>query len=569
MSISSTASRVSYAGNGVTTAFSFPYKFDANADLVVILRVNATGVETTQTITTHYTVSGAGSESGGTVTMLTAPTAAQTLVIYRDPAQTQVVDLVENDPLPAETLEDALDKLTMIAQRLKDRTERSIALTDGFSPSFSLTLPSDLDQGANKVLLVNSTATGFAATSAWPTANDITNAQANATAAAASASAAATSASSASSSATSAASSAANAAAQLASAFFRDIVYLTFADSPFTVTSSHNGKLLMFDSSGGAISVTLPQISLVTLPFNVAALIKTGGNNVTFNRSGTDTIMGATSKVLATANTGAQFVADIDASPDDWGSLDFGSVGDGTVTKPKLATGAKFLNVTSKTANYTATSTDEFIACSTSSGAFTITLPAAASNSGMVLHIKKTNSEFNPLTVDGNGSETIDGALSKKLYAKSDFIEIVSDGSNWHTVSEERTISAMYRSSSGQTVTTDGTIIDFATSSHDTGTFVTTGASWKFTVATGDGGEYLLTNSLRYNTNPKRTDLYKNGALDRILDEDSAASTVNNSATKIRLADTDYIDLRVQGSATATLQADANFNWITIKRVGN
>jgi hypothetical protein len=118
MTISTTVDRREYAGNDVTVAFSFPYYFLANADLVVIERNDTTGVETTKTLTTHYTVSGAGVGAGGTVTMLVAPATGVSLIIYRDPALTQGVDLVNNDPLPVETaVEQPLDRLTMISQR--------------------------------------------------------------------------------------------------------------------------------------------------------------------------------------------------------------------------------------------------------------------------------------------------------------------------------------------------------------------------------------------------------------------------------------------------------------------
>ena len=69
MTISTTTSRVSTAGDGSATAFSFPYLFFDNNDLQVTLVVDSTGVETVKTITTHYTVVGAGIAAGGTVTM--------------------------------------------------------------------------------------------------------------------------------------------------------------------------------------------------------------------------------------------------------------------------------------------------------------------------------------------------------------------------------------------------------------------------------------------------------------------------------------------------------------------
>src|SRR6266567_2350707 len=100
MTISTTSVRISYAGNSATTAFPFPYKFAANGDLVVTLR-DASGNELVQVIGTHYTVSGAGLDAGGTVTMIGAPATGSTLTILREPAITQTTSYSENDPFPA------------------------------------------------------------------------------------------------------------------------------------------------------------------------------------------------------------------------------------------------------------------------------------------------------------------------------------------------------------------------------------------------------------------------------------------------------------------------------------
>lgn len=126
MTVSSTTVRATYAGNGVSVAFSAPMYFLASADLVVILVED--DVETTQMETTHYTVSGAGNPAGGTVTFLVAPTAGQTVVILRDPSIVQEVDYVEAEKFPAETHERALDRLTMIAQRARDLIGRALYL---------------------------------------------------------------------------------------------------------------------------------------------------------------------------------------------------------------------------------------------------------------------------------------------------------------------------------------------------------------------------------------------------------------------------------------------------------
>src|SRR3990167_5009559 len=97
MTVSSTTNRKEYTGDDATVAFSTsPVEFFDEGDLTIYLVVTATGVATLQTLTTHYTVSG-GSGSTGTVTMVTAPTSAQTLVIVRNMTPTQAVDFVNNE----------------------------------------------------------------------------------------------------------------------------------------------------------------------------------------------------------------------------------------------------------------------------------------------------------------------------------------------------------------------------------------------------------------------------------------------------------------------------------------
>jgi len=81
--------------------------------------------------------------------------------------------------------------------------------------------------------------------------------------------------------------------------------------------------------------------------------------------------------------------------------------------------------------NYTALTTDGAIFASASSGNVTVTLPAAANNSGQKLIIKKTDSSANTVTIDGNASETIDESATKVLTIQYDSVVLVCDGSNW------------------------------------------------------------------------------------------------------------------------------------------
>jgi len=128
MTVSTTTTTNSYSGNASTVAFAYTFKIFATGEMVVILRA-ATGTETVQTATTHYSVSGVGAASGGTVTFVTAPATGVTVLLKRASEQSQSTDYVENDPFPAATHEDALDKLTHISQELQEEVDRSIKLS--------------------------------------------------------------------------------------------------------------------------------------------------------------------------------------------------------------------------------------------------------------------------------------------------------------------------------------------------------------------------------------------------------------------------------------------------------
>ena len=128
MTVSSTTTKNSYSGDGSTTTFAYAFKIFADADLTVILR-SAAGTETVQTLTTNYSVTNAGNASGGNVEFVTAPASGVTVVIRRNMAQTQSTDYTANDPFPAESHEDALDRLTFIAQQQQEEVDRSIKLS--------------------------------------------------------------------------------------------------------------------------------------------------------------------------------------------------------------------------------------------------------------------------------------------------------------------------------------------------------------------------------------------------------------------------------------------------------
>jgi chemotaxis protein histidine kinase CheA len=130
MTISSTTVRNSYSGDGTTDTFTYNFKIFQDSDIQVIIR-SANGTETIKTITTHYTVTDAGVAAGGTVVFTAGniPTNTETVVLRRNIPQTQAIDYIANDPFPAESHEEGLDRATMAIQQIQEEVTRSLKLS--------------------------------------------------------------------------------------------------------------------------------------------------------------------------------------------------------------------------------------------------------------------------------------------------------------------------------------------------------------------------------------------------------------------------------------------------------
>ena len=113
-----------------------------------------------------------------------------------------------------------------------------------------------------------------------------------------------------------------------------------------------------------------------------------------------------------------------------------GDVGIGTTSPVSTldVNGSVGYAVTTRTSATTLDNTHNVVLCNT--GAYTVTLPAAASNTGRIYYIKNIDTDGDDITIDGNGAETIDGSATYVLDTYLRNIKIISDGSNWHVISD-------------------------------------------------------------------------------------------------------------------------------------
>ncbi|MGI9307170.1 MAG: hypothetical protein ACR2P5_07700 [Gammaproteobacteria bacterium] len=150
MSVSTTTNRVQYNGDDSTTAFTFSFPLPSDDTTTLVVKLDST----TQTITTHYTVSATNNDysSGGTVTMVTAPATGEVLTIVRDVADTQATDFQRGGEIDNETLEDTLDKLTMQYQELKETVDRCIKFPIEDSSALNTEMPVAATRASDGVL---------------------------------------------------------------------------------------------------------------------------------------------------------------------------------------------------------------------------------------------------------------------------------------------------------------------------------------------------------------------------------------------------------------------------------
>ena len=168
MTVSSTTTKVSYSGDGTTSAFAYSFKIFNDSDLVVIVRTDSTGAEVTKTLNTDYLVSNAGESDGGTVTFKfdtgnsgdsnydttdRRPQSGETVLLKRVMTLTQNTDYTPNDSFPAAAHEEALDKLTFIQQQQQEELDRTFKFAE--TDVDAQDLPASAER-ANKYLGFNS-----------------------------------------------------------------------------------------------------------------------------------------------------------------------------------------------------------------------------------------------------------------------------------------------------------------------------------------------------------------------------------------------------------------------------
>lgn len=143
-SINAIARKVSYTGSAGVGPYAFSFEVLDQTDVAVYK--NATLL----TLTTDYTVT-VNANGTGSVTLVVAATAADTIVILGARDIERTTDFVTAGDLRASSLNEQLDSLTIFDQQIDERVERSIKAPPYDPTGINMVLPSKADR-ADKLL---------------------------------------------------------------------------------------------------------------------------------------------------------------------------------------------------------------------------------------------------------------------------------------------------------------------------------------------------------------------------------------------------------------------------------
>ena len=181
------------------------------------------------------------------------------------------------------------------------------------------------------------------------------------------------------------------------------------------LTTDELGALVVADATGGSFTLSLPSAAGVASGKGYDVLVVGTNGSVTIDGNGSETINGATTLLVR-----AQY-----------GSVSL--VSDGANWQA-LAARIPATTPASKTSGFTVTMADEgrLFLCDATSAGFTVTLPSVATaGNGFRVGVKKTDASANAVTLDGNSSETIDGATTLAMARQHDTVWLRCDGAAW------------------------------------------------------------------------------------------------------------------------------------------
>lgn len=458
MTISSQSRKAGpFIGNGVTVAFPFAFKVFAASDVYVV-RATDTGTESVLTVGTHYSVtlnSNQNSNPGGTVTLGAALASNYKLVITSAVPNLQPVDITNNGGFYPKVINDALDRVTIMAQQLALDSSRAVKLpiTSALTgDEFTAQLFDARDEAVDSAVAAAISATG-AANSATSASASASTATTKASEASTSASGAAISATAASGSATAAAGSATTAGNSATTATTKAGEAASSATAAASsATASAGSATTATTKAGEATTAAAAAAGSQTAAASSASSAGTSATNASNSAtSASNSATSATSSASAASTSASQAATSATNAANSATS----AAGSATTasTAATTATGASSTAVTSaSTATTQATNAATSATAAASSATSAASSAAAAAAALDSFDDRYLGAKTSNPTLDNDGNALMQGALYYRSTAPIGMK--VYDGSQWIEASAAQQASLVtfeYVATAGQT----------------------------------------------------------------------------------------------------------------------
>ncbi len=148
--VNDTTPRNQYTASGGQTQFAYSFEIFEVTDIKVFKGATLLTYASSPSDATEYSVQGAGTSGGGTITIGGGATVSDVYTLVRDVPVKRTTDFPTSGPFVIDSLNTDLDKMVAMMGEREDEIARSIRLTDDDSTA-TLTLPVSATR-ANKVL---------------------------------------------------------------------------------------------------------------------------------------------------------------------------------------------------------------------------------------------------------------------------------------------------------------------------------------------------------------------------------------------------------------------------------
>lgn len=154
-----------YTGDGTEDTYEFTFRILAKPDLVATVTDATTGIVTQLILGVDYTIDDAyvNTSNGGEIVLNDPLGDGDLMVLSRETAQTQLVNLEESGVFPAAVVTKVFDRLTMMIQDLSSRMDTSLGRV------FVLTVAAGSETAAVSHNLNNANARVVGISTTWPT----------------------------------------------------------------------------------------------------------------------------------------------------------------------------------------------------------------------------------------------------------------------------------------------------------------------------------------------------------------------------------------------------------------